>query len=110
MQRKVSFRSERLHCWRYVARAPNLSARGRGSYCCLYYGEHRTRLPTAKELHTSLVCAGIQQLLLSLEKLSPKLEGREDDIQFLKDMLQTEEFHSVVRVYNSTASHTVQYH
>ena len=42
--------------------------------------------------------AGIQQLLVSLEKLSPRLEGRQEDIQFLKDMLQTEEFHSIMRV------------
>ena len=37
--------------------------------------------------------------MVSLEKLSPRLEGREEDIQFLKDMLQTEEFHSIMRVY-----------
>ena len=67
-------------------------------------------LLTAREHHASLVRAGIQQLLLSLEKLSPKLEGREDDIQFLKDMLQTEEFHSVMRVWKHCITHTVQDH
>lgn len=50
-------------------------------------------------------CPGIQQLLVSLEKLSPKLEGREDDIRFLKDMLQTEEFHSIMRVWKTASSH-----
>ena len=53
----------------------------------------------AQEQHdNALSSVGIQELLASLEKLSPELEGREDDIQFLKDMLQTEEFHSVMRV------------
>lgn len=49
-------------------------------------------------------CAGIQQLLASLEKISPKLEGREDDIQFLKDMLEMEEFHSVMKVLTTYAA------
>ena len=40
----------------------------------------------------------IQQLLSSLEKLSPRLQGREEDLSFLKKMLQSNEFHSLMKV------------
>ena len=64
---------------------------GRGSFC----------IHMAINTHLYIFAPGIQQLLVSLEKLSPRLEGREEDIQFLKDMLQTEEFHSIMKVYSN---------
>lgn len=48
-----------------------------------------------------IFCPGIQQLLVSLEKLSPMLEGRDDDLQFLRDMLVSNEFHSLITVSRS---------
>ena len=42
--------------------------------------------------------AGIQQLLKSLETLSPRLDGRQEDLQFLSNMLQSDEFHSLLKV------------
>ncbi len=42
--------------------------------------------------------AGIQQLLESLEQLTPNLPERKDDLQFVRNMLHTNEFHSLVTV------------
>lgn len=44
--------------------------------------------------------AGIEQLLLSLEQLEQgqQLEGKEDDLAFLRGMLKTPEFKSLLKV------------
>lgn len=43
--------------------------------------------------------AGIEQLLVSLEQLERgSLEGKEDDLAFLRGMLKTPEFHSLLKV------------
>lgn len=49
--------------------------------------------------------AGIEQLLLSLEQLEQgHLKDREDDVAFLKDMLKTPEFQSLLKVINQSSS------
>ena len=42
--------------------------------------------------------SGIQSLLDSLEKLSPRLEGRKDDLEFLQNLVSSNEFHSLMQV------------
>ena len=43
--------------------------------------------------------AGIEQLLQSLEQLeNGYLQGKEEDLAFLRDMLKTPEFHSLLQV------------
>ena len=49
-----------------------------------------------------LSLAGIQNLLNSLQTLSPRLEGREKDLQFLQDLVNSNEFHSLMQVYITT--------
>ena len=56
-------------------------------------------------LHAPSLSTGIQQLLVSLDKLSPMLEGRDDDLQFLRDMLVSNEFHSLMTVSRPTATY-----
>ena len=108
MQRKVSFLKQ--VCSLLAKRCASAKTFCSWAWLVLLFVLWRTQsqAPTAREPNASLVCAGIQQLLLSLEKLSPKLEGREDDIQFLKDMLQTEEFHSVMRVWKHCIAHYIR--
>ena len=53
--------------------------------------------------------AGIEQLLHSLEKLGPQLKDRQGDLQFLHDMLNSNEFQSILTVRN-THTHTIQTH
>ena len=46
-----------------------------------------------------LVLAGIEQLLRSLEQLEQSgLKGKEDDLAFLRGMLNTNEFKSLLQV------------
>ena len=42
--------------------------------------------------------SGIEMLLDSLQKLSPQLEGREDDLLFLRNLVSSNEFHSLIQV------------
>ena len=67
------------------------------SVCYFYFMQVYIKLIVA-----STVCLpqyqGIQQLLASLENLTPMLKGRDDDLQFLRDMLQSNEFHSLMTV------------
>ena len=46
----------------------------------------------------SFLRPGIQSLLDSLQKLSPRLEGRKDDLQFLQTLVESNEFHSLIQV------------
>lgn len=51
-------------------------------------------------------CAGIQNLLHSLQKLSPRLEGRTEDLQFLQNLVKSNEFHSLIQVLTITVHST----
>ena len=59
---------------------------------------HTLRHPPSHILPHHTTHAGIQQLLKSLETLSPRLDGRQEDLQFLSSMLQSNEFHSLLKV------------
>ena len=51
-------------------------------------------------LLSSFACSlGIQHLLHSLQKLSPQLKGREEDLKFLQHLINSNEFHSLIQVH-----------
>lgn len=59
------------------------------------------------ERNISSSSPGIQELLLSLEQLSPQLEGREEDLAFVRELIQTNEFHSLMKVGSLLMSATI---
>jgi hypothetical protein len=48
----------------------------------------------------------ILSLLDSLQKLSPRLEGRKDDLQFLQALVESNEFHSLIKVHHEVSAAT----
>lgn len=44
--------------------------------------------------------AGIQQLVLTLEKVAPLMKDREEDLSFVKRVVQSNDFQSLMEMHN----------
>lgn len=47
-----------------------------------------------------MIISGIQQLLVTLEKVSLMMKDREEDLKFVKKVVQSNDFQSLMHVHN----------